>query len=81
MKKQNSNKPFTQTDKKIKTMEKIRIEKVEFFGNTWYQVQKRHFIFFWWWVPAWVNSFSGASAPHDTFETLEEAEQFVRLHG
>lgn len=55
-------------------MKKVRIVKKNYFGNVWYQIQQRHFVFFWWWVPAWINSISGASAPQDTFETLEQAK-------
>ena len=33
----------------------------------------RHFLFRWWWVDAWINSFGGASCK-DSFDSLEEAE-------
>jgi len=60
-------------------MKKSRIIKSTYGGQTFYQIQQRHFIFFWWWVPAWINSSLGASAPSDTFETLEEAEKNMYL--
>jgi hypothetical protein len=56
-------------------MKKVKIVKVTYGGQTFYQIKQRHFIFFWWWVDAWVNSSMGASAPMDTFETLEEAQK------
>ena len=56
-------------------MKKVKIVKITYGGITYYQIKQRHFIFFWWWVPAWVNSSLRASAPPDTFETLEEAQK------
>jgi hypothetical protein len=60
-------------------MKKVRIVKKTFADQTYYQIQQRHFIFFWWWVDAWVNDSAGAYAPQDTFETLEEAEANLYL--
>lgn len=37
-----------------------------------YVIQQKHFIFFWWWVDAWVNS--GVDCACE-FKTMEEAEQ------
>ena len=39
-----------------------------------YVIQKRHFLFRWWWVDAWINSPYGAEC-QDTFSTLEEAQR------
>lgn len=39
-----------------------------------YQIQQRHFLFRWQWVPAWVNSDLGAMC-YDTFSTLKEAKK------
>ena len=42
-------------------------------GRVQYVIQQKHFIFFWWWVDAWINSSCGASC-NDHFDTLEEAQ-------
>jgi len=55
-------------------MLKARIIKRSHGKQTIFQIQQRHFIFFWWWVPAWVNDINGAAAPQDTFKTLKEAQ-------
>ena len=55
-------------------MKKVRITKKTLHDQVWYQIEQRHFIFFWWWVPAWINSSAGASALRDSFDTLEQAE-------
>lgn len=60
-------------------MKKARIrEYTSVDGSKSYTIQQRHFLFFWWWVPAWVNSSMGASAPTDTFKTLEEAQANIK---
>lgn len=41
-------------------------------GGKSYTIQQRHFLFFWWWVPAWVNSIPSIQ---DTFNSLEEANK------
>lgn len=41
-------------------------------GTVDYQIQQKHFLFRWWWVPAWVNS--GDTWVRDTFPTMEQAE-------
>ena len=42
-------------------------------GRIQYTIQQRHFLFRWWWIDAWINSWSGASC-RDTWDTLKEAE-------
>jgi hypothetical protein len=41
-------------------------------GSVSYVIQQKHFLFRWWWVDAWVNSWDGAWC-QDTFPSLEEA--------
>lgn len=54
-------------------MKKTRIlQRVSPDGRTTYTIQQKHFIFFWWWVDAWINSTSGAAC-QDTWDTYEEA--------
>ena len=56
-------------------MKKTRIIKRENpDGRVKYVIQQKHFMFFWWWVDAWVNSSSGAACT-DSWDTLEEAEK------
>lgn len=43
-------------------------------GRVEFTIQQKHFLFFWWWVDAWVNSSAGASCT-DSFSTLEEAQK------
>ena len=43
-------------------------------GRKSYTIQQRHFLFRWWWVPAWVNSMDGAACC-DTWGTLHEARE------
>ena len=38
-----------------------------------YVIQQKHFLFRWWWVDAWVNSWDRAACV-DSFRTLEEAK-------
>ena len=42
-------------------------------GYVIYVIQQKHFLFRWWWVDAWLNSWSGADCK-DSFDTLEEAK-------
>lgn len=42
-------------------------------GLIQYTIQQKHFLIRWWWVDAWVNSFSVDCT--DTFATLEEAQK------
>lgn len=42
-------------------------------GRIRYIIQQKHFLFRWWWVDAWINSFDGAWCTDD-FDTLEEAK-------
>lgn len=42
-----------------------------------YVIQQKHFIFRWWWVDAWVNSWDVAT--NDTFYTYEEAVSHLCL--
>lgn len=54
---------------------KVRIIKRTFpDGRVEFTIQQRHFLFFWLWVDAWINSSSGASCV-DSFSTLEEAQK------
>lgn len=56
-------------------MKKVRIiQRTMPSGRVEYTIQQRHFVFFWWWVDAWMNSGSGASCK-DTWNTLEEAQK------
>lgn len=62
------------TTETLKKLKKSRIIKMTYQdGTVQYQIQQRHFLFRWMWVAAWVNSWMGASAPSDTFSTLDEA--------
>ena len=45
-------------------------------GRPRYIIQQRHFMFRWWWVDAWVNSWEGAWCTDD-FDTLEEAQHHL----
>ena len=38
-----------------------------------YVIQQKHFLFRWWWVDAWVNSFP--SSCEDTFDSLVFAKR------
>ena len=54
-------------------MVKARIvERTRPDGTKQYAIQQRHFLFFWHWVDAWVNS--GADRC-DTFNTFEKAKE------
>jgi hypothetical protein len=54
---------------------KARIVKRENVDKTVeYVIQQKHFIFRWWWVDAWVNSFAGAAC-NCSFESLEMADK------
>jgi len=55
-------------------MKKTRIlERTNPDGRVSYVIQQKHFLFFWWWVDAWINSSAGASCT-DSFRSLEEAQ-------
>ena len=41
-------------------------------GEIEFTIQQRHFLFFWWWVDAWVNNDVWTT---DSFSTLEEAKK------
>jgi len=43
-------------------------------GKIKFVIQQPHFLFRWWWIDAWVNSFSGAWC-QDSFDTREEAKK------
>ena len=47
------------------------IKRTNVDGIVEFVIQQRHFIFFWWWVDAWVNN---DVATQDSFYTLEEAK-------
>lgn len=40
-------------------------------GRVVYVIQEKHFLFFWWWVDAWMNHDVSTT---DTFDTMEDAE-------
>ncbi len=42
-------------------------------GDKTFVIQQPHFLFRWWWVDAWINSWAGAAC-NDSFPTLEEAQ-------
>ena len=52
------------------------IERVGVDNKITFVIQQKHFIFFWWWVDAWVNSTNGASCT-DSFNTLKEAKKYI----
>ena len=55
-------------------MKNVRIiERTNVDGRIEYVIQQRHFLFKWWWVDAWINSWCGAAC-QDSFSTLEEAK-------
>lgn len=45
-------------------------------GDVKYVIQQKHFMFRWWWVNAWVNSWAGAAC-NDTYPTYEIAQQHL----
>lgn len=54
-------------------MKKVRIVKrTAPDGRVQYIIQQKHFMFFWWWVDAWINS--GSVWTKDDFNTVEEAQ-------
>jgi hypothetical protein len=58
-------------------MKKVRIiERTMPGGRVEFTIQQRHFLFFWWWVDGWINSFVGAICM-DSFSTLEEAKKYL----
>lgn len=57
-------------------MKRVRIiESTMPDGKISFTIQQRHFIFFWWWVDAWMNC---DVSTVDTFSTLEEAKSHRR---
>lgn len=42
-------------------------------GGVFYTIQQRHYIFRWWWVDAWINSWLGAACPQTTFNNYADA--------
>lgn len=50
------------------------IERTNVDGTIKYVIQQKHFLFFWCWVDAWLNSWNGAAC-NDSFSTLEEAQK------
>lgn len=53
---------------------KVRIvERTMVDGRVKYVVQQRHWLFWWVWCDAWMNSIVGASC-QDSFSTLKEAK-------
>lgn len=58
-------------------MAKCRIvERTNVDGRIKYVIQQKHFLFFWWWVDAWINSSVGAAC-NDSFSTLKEAQEHL----
>lgn len=56
-------------------MKKVRIiKRTNVDGNIRYIIQQPHWIFKWWWVDAWMNSWEGAYCS-DNFSSLEEAKR------
>ena len=56
-------------------MAKTRILKVTGVdGSIEFVIQQKHWLFFWTWCSAWINSWDGACC-RDTFPTLEEAQK------
>jgi hypothetical protein len=54
-------------------MEKVRIIKRTMpDGRVKFIIQQKHFLFFWWWVDAWINN---DVSTIDSFLTLEEAKK------
>jgi hypothetical protein len=43
-------------------------------GRVNFVIQQKHFLFFWWWVDAWVNN---DVSTIDNFSTLEELEKHL----
>ena len=41
-------------------------------GRIEFTIQQRHFLFFWWWVDAWMNTDVSTT---DSFSTFEEAKK------
>ena len=41
-------------------------------GRIEFTIQQRHFLFFWWWVDAWMNNDVSTT---DSFSTFEEAKK------
>lgn len=56
--------------KKIRIIKRITPLRIE------YVIQVKHFLFFWWWVDAWINT---NSYVQDSFPTLEEAKANLYL--
>ncbi len=55
-------------------MKKVRIiQRTLPNGNVVFVIQQKHFLLFWWWVDAWVNSIDGHAT--DSFSTFEEAQK------
>ena len=55
-------------------MKQVRIlERTKVDGSIEYAIQQKHFLFRWWWVDAWMNSF--CPYVESTFYTLERAKE------
>lgn len=53
-------------------MKQVRIiERTNVDGKIEFVIQQKHWLFFWRWTDAWINSF--VPSAKDTFSTLEEA--------
>ncbi len=78
MKVNNINSKNNQIESVIMQNNKVRIVKrIGTDGNAQFIIQQKHFLFKWWWVDAWINSWAGASCK-DYFDTLAEAKKNLR---
>ena len=48
------------------------VKKTNVDGRIEFTIQQRHFLFFWWWVDAWMNNDVSTT---DSFSTYEEAKK------
>ena len=50
------------------------VKKTNVDGRIEFTIQQRHFLFFWWWVDAWMNNDVSTT---DSFSTYEEAQNHL----
>jgi hypothetical protein len=50
------------------------VKKTNVDGRIEFTIQQRHFLFFWWWVDAWMNNDVSTT---DSFSSLEEAQKHL----
>jgi hypothetical protein len=58
----------------IQKMKARIIKRTNVDGRVEFVIQQRHFLFFWWWVDAWMNH---SACTIDSFSTLEEAKKHL----